>query len=318
MHTVFFSEDDDIVDIRFDKAFKAVFTRDTPRTHQALSGLLSACIGRPLKVLSLIANEPPANAARDRNIRYDIACRFDTEELADVEMTLYSKADEEPREEYYAARLFTAQDIRGANIPYKKLKNVYQVNILADSIRYRDDELVHAFKFYDRQHDLSFDGRMHIITVELEKARRVAEQKTVTGMTPAESWAVFLLYHAERENRALVNEILKMKEDIAMAAENILEFTEAEREWFRNESKLKYELDMQTILYYEKQDARAEGLAEGKVEGRAEGKAEGLVEAEEKSLREKRESAQKMKNAGLAFAQIQEFTGLSATEIEKL
>ncbi|MDR3201165.1 MAG: hypothetical protein LBT68_06865, partial [Spirochaetales bacterium] len=95
-----------------------------------------------------------------------------------------------------------------------------------------------------------------------------------------------------------------------------------EREWFYNESKLKYELDMKGILYRAKRAAREEGLTEGRTEGKAEGKAEGLAEgqkkAEEKSRQEKLESAQKMKNAGLSFTQIHEFTGLSAEEIGAL
>jgi predicted transposase/invertase (TIGR01784 family) len=329
MHTVYFDEDADIIDIRYDKAFKAVFTRDNPRTKKALSGLLSACVGRELNVVSFTANEPPTNSPRDKHIRYDIACRFDTGELADAEITLYPEPDEQPREEYYAARLFTAQDIRESVADYRDLKNIYQINILAKDIRYKDVDIVHSFNFYDPKHNLSFNGRMHIITVELEKADETA-QKPVEEMTPAESWAVFLRYHTEKEKRVLVNEILKAKEDIAMAGENMLEFTEKEREWFYNESKLKYELDMKGILYRAKIAAREEGLLEGKLEGkikgRIEGKIEGMAEgeakarkeAEEKVEQKQRESARKMKTAGLPFTQISEFIGLSVEEIEKL
>ena len=37
-----FSEDDDPVDIRYDKVFKAVFTKETPASKGALSKLVSA------------------------------------------------------------------------------------------------------------------------------------------------------------------------------------------------------------------------------------------------------------------------------------
>ncbi|MDR3201005.1 MAG: Rpn family recombination-promoting nuclease/putative transposase [Spirochaetales bacterium] len=290
MHTVHFDEDADIVDIRYDKAFKAVFTRDTPRTRQALSGLLSACIGRGLSVVSIAANEPPADSPRDRHIRYDIACRFERGELADVEMTLCPEPDEASREEYYAARLFISQDIRGSFADYRDLKSVYQINILANGIRYKDKDIVHSFSYHDPKHNLSFNGRTHIITVELEKAEETAREKPVEKMTPAESWAVFLRYHTEKKKRALVNEILQAKEDIAMAAENILEFTEKENEWFYNESRLKYELDRQSERVVAFKQGREEALIE---------------------------TAQKMKNAGLPLAQIREFTGLSAEEIDE-
>ena len=90
MHTVFFSPEADIPDLRYDAAFKAVFARETPQSRKALSGLLSACIGRPVNVLSLTANEPAPSSVWDKQIRYDIACRLDSGELADVEMTLRS------------------------------------------------------------------------------------------------------------------------------------------------------------------------------------------------------------------------------------
>jgi predicted transposase/invertase (TIGR01784 family) len=324
---VYFEEDADIVDIRYDKAFKAVFTKDNPRTRRALGGLLSACVGKNLSVVSLSANEPAADAAWERHIRYDVVCRLDGGEAGDVEMTLCPEPDETFREEYYAARLFTVQDIRGGDSAYLKLKNVYQVNILANGIRYgQDDEIVHRFGFYDWEHNLNFEGRMHIISVELAKAEKTAREKGCGDMSAAESWAVFLRYHAEKGKRELVNGLLMAKEDIAMAARNMLEFTEKEREWFRNESRLKYELDMKRTLYYAKQAARKtgleEGMAKGMAEGREEGLAEGMAEGEEKARAraegEKLESARKMKNAGLSSARIREFLGLSEEEIEKL
>ncbi|MCL1818843.1 MAG: Rpn family recombination-promoting nuclease/putative transposase, partial [Spirochaetaceae bacterium] len=118
MHTVFFDDDAEIPDLRYDAAFKAVFARENPRSRKALSGLISACIGHQVSVISLAANEPAPVSAWDKQIRYDIACRLDSGELADVEMTLYPTPDEPFREEYFAARLFTGQDIKGAE--YRK------------------------------------------------------------------------------------------------------------------------------------------------------------------------------------------------------
>ncbi|MCL1817683.1 MAG: Rpn family recombination-promoting nuclease/putative transposase [Spirochaetaceae bacterium] len=90
MHTVFFDDDAEIPDLRYDAAFKAVFAGENPRSRKALSGLLSACIGHQVSVISLAANEPAPASVWDKQIRYDIACRLDSGELADVEMTLRS------------------------------------------------------------------------------------------------------------------------------------------------------------------------------------------------------------------------------------
>ena len=46
-----FDDSDDLIDIRMDNVFKAVFTKNTPESQGALSELLSAVIGRPLSVI---------------------------------------------------------------------------------------------------------------------------------------------------------------------------------------------------------------------------------------------------------------------------
>ena len=72
---IFFNDDDDLIDIRFDNVFKAVFARDTQLSNAALSKLVSALIGRELQVESINANEPPVGSLTDRQIRFDISCR---------------------------------------------------------------------------------------------------------------------------------------------------------------------------------------------------------------------------------------------------
>ncbi|MCL1817684.1 MAG: hypothetical protein FWG35_02050 [Spirochaetaceae bacterium] len=177
--------------------------------------------------------------------------------------------------------------------------------------------MIHTFRFHDAQNDLSFNGRMHIITVELAKAEKLAREKAAGELGAAEAWAVFLRYHPEKEKRALVNEILKAKEDIAMAGEAVQGFTQEEIEWFRNESKLKYELDMQSRQAREARLER-EASERGLLEGLAKGRTEALQEAEEKNHREKLETARKLKAMGLSPEQIAEAVTLSPEEIEKL
>ena len=58
MPAVYFTDEADIIDLRYDIAFKAVFAQNNPKSRKALSGLLSACIGREVSVIALNANEP--------------------------------------------------------------------------------------------------------------------------------------------------------------------------------------------------------------------------------------------------------------------
>ena len=108
-----FSDTDNLPDIRYDNFFKAVFTRDTPQSRGALSGLVSAFIGRKVAVKTITANEPAMNNAFDRCIRYDIACKAKTGELINIEMSFFDQdINELVRMEYYSSRQFTAQNIR--------------------------------------------------------------------------------------------------------------------------------------------------------------------------------------------------------------
>ncbi|GHV89491.1 hypothetical protein AGMMS50267_18510 [Spirochaetia bacterium] len=88
MTKIHFDDSDDLIDICRDNAFKAVFTKNIPESQGALSDLVSAIIGRPLSVITIIANEPPIDNLRDRQIRFDIKCKAKDGELVDVEMSL--------------------------------------------------------------------------------------------------------------------------------------------------------------------------------------------------------------------------------------
>ncbi|MDR1618389.1 MAG: Rpn family recombination-promoting nuclease/putative transposase, partial [Treponema sp.] len=100
-----FDETDDLIDICLDNVFKAVFARGTPESQGALSALLSAVTGRNLTVIAITANEPPADNLRDRQIRFDINCKAEAEELVNVEMSLNPDAHEPVRLEFHAGKL---------------------------------------------------------------------------------------------------------------------------------------------------------------------------------------------------------------------
>ena len=89
--TALFDESEDLLDIRKDNIFKAVFTKDTIDSRRALSGLVSAIVGREMEVLDITANEPAPEDTRDRQIRFDINCKTAAGEKVNVEMCLNPK-----------------------------------------------------------------------------------------------------------------------------------------------------------------------------------------------------------------------------------
>jgi hypothetical protein len=123
-HKTFFPDTVDILNPSGDAVFKLIFTRNTGNSRGVLDSLVSAFVGVKTTVLSITANEPPPlDNAADRRIRYDIACRFETGEPANLEMTLYPQKYEAARMEYHLARLYAGQDIHGVFAPQKLLSN---------------------------------------------------------------------------------------------------------------------------------------------------------------------------------------------------
>jgi predicted transposase/invertase (TIGR01784 family) len=287
MKIIHFDDDAEIIDICYDKNFKAILTQDTPQSRAVAAGIVSGFTQRDMGLISITANEPPSNNPWDRQVRYDVACKFSTGERVDVEITLDPKVDEPQRLEYYAARLFTSQNIRGSKKSYIKLNHIYQISLFVNSPLFHDNAFMHHFSYYDPENGLSFDGKTHIIIVELCKVDRIAREKAVAQMTNAERWALFLRYHTDKSKRALVNEIMDCEEDIAMAGETMLGFTQEEIDWHRNESRLKYELDMQSERAHIKEESQ-------------------------------KEIAQNLKKLGLSVEQIAAGTGLSPEEIQRL
>ena len=251
MGKIYFKDDDNLIDIRYDNVFKAVFTKETPESRGALSKLISALIDREVSVNAINANEPPVDYIRDRQIRFDIKCKTESGELVNVEMSLNPKPFEPVRLEYYAGKLFTGQDIRGIDKNYSDLKEAYQIAILAKECFFPDQEFLHNFEYYDKSKKIALNGRTRIITLELSKLEEVVE-KPVNEMDGKESWAVYFRYLTDKSKRYKINEILEHEEGIAMASEVLINISKDEIEQARLESELKYELDTQSNLVYER------------------------------------------------------------------
>jgi len=283
-----------ILDIRYDQVFKAVFTRDTTESRTALSDLISALIGRTVMVEAIVANEPATGYLGQKKIRYDIACKSKDGEPINVEMSFHPKNDELNRLEYFASRLFVGQDIEGVDKSYCDLKETYQISILAQRQFFPDKNLTHTFLYYDPESRVSLDGKIRIITLELEKSAMYVD-KPVGDMSEAEAWAVFFQYLTNEAKREKIKEIIAREEGIAMATNAMCQITDNFEEYARLTSLLKGELDWQSDMVWAKREGRAEGLTE-------------------KAL----EIAGKMKKMGDSIEKIQTVTGIPAETIEHM
>jgi len=259
-----------------------------------LSGLISALIGRTVTVEAIVTNEPPTSYLGQKKIRYDISCISKNKEPIDVEMSFHPIEDELNRLEYFASRLFVGQDIQGIDKTYADLKGTYQISILAQKLFFPDKNLTHTFEFYDPQTHVSLDGKIRIITLELEKSV-VFIDKPIEEMTTTERWAAYFQYLTDEAKREKINEIIDREEGIAMATNALCQVSAEYEAYALQTSLMKGELDWRSSM----KDAKCEGLTQGRNEA---------------SL----DIARKMKNAGRPLSEITEFTGLSMETITQL
>jgi predicted transposase/invertase (TIGR01784 family) len=281
-----FGEGTRILDIRYDPVFKAVFTRDTSNSRLALSDLISALIGRVVSVETIVANEPASGFLGQKKIRYDIACISKNSEPVNVEMSFHPIDDELNRLEYFASRLFVGQDIQGIDKAYSDLKETYQISILAQKSFFPNKNLTHTFQFYDPHAHVSLDGKMRIITLELEKSAAFID-KPAEEMSNAELWAAYFQYLTNEAKREKIKKIIDREEGIAMATDALYQVTADEEEYARLTSLMKGELDWRS----------------------------GMRDAERKASLD---IARKLKGMGLSISQIAEGTGLSTETISQL
>jgi predicted transposase/invertase (TIGR01784 family) len=296
MRKIKFTYEDDIINPCRDNVFKSVFTRNTPPSRGALTRLLSAYMAVPVELVTVTANEPPPVSLYDRQIRFDIAVKFNNGQLGNVEMTTSPEKYEALRFEYYVCRLFAGQDIKGTNKYYDDLQNTYQISLLGESL-FKDHDLLHRFEYYDTEHNLSLGGKTTIITVEFSKTEPLLA-KPAAEMNSMERWSVFFRYITDPEKRDLVNEIMEREEGITMASEVLLAVSRDEAERAALEHEYKNALDLQSIRV----SARREGLVEGEAKGR-----QRLLE-----------SARILKTQGVSPEIIALATGLTPEDIENL
>ena len=180
-------------------------------------------------------------------------------------MSLNPDAFEPVRLEYYAAKLFTGQNIIGKVRDYGHLKKTYQIAIISEGNFFSDDKFLHGFIYYDPENKVKLKGKTRIITMELSKVKSLIE-KPVEKTNAQERWALYFRYLTDKSKREKINQIISEEEGIAMASKVLIKISKNDRERARLISEEKYELDTQSRLSTEVRKAKQLGKLEGRLE----------------------------------------------------
>ena len=231
------------------------------------------------------------------------------------------------RLELFAARLFARQDLRGSDKSYADLQEAFQIAIVGNTRLYPDDSLIHRFRYYDEENDVAFNSKESIITMELSKASGLLD-KPMGELGKAEAWAVYLEYLTDVTKRSTINGILKQEEGIAMASEEMKEISQDFEEWARLESRVKYEMDMQSRRVRQERAERKLKEMEAEISEKeaqiaqkdteiADNKAE-ITQKDTELAQKNAEIARKLKGEGVSWEIISRSSGLSLEEIATL
>jgi len=240
----------EILPAKDDQIFKSLLTRNEPESKIVLMDVIGSVIGR--KVIDVVVknNEPATMDVSQKQERLDVNCEIDGKEIVNIEMQS-SYIRELPdsghknlknKSVYYGCDLFSSQSIKGKS--YTDLVKTYQITFVAYTVfpnltDYRNEFVPRTTTGEILTEELAW------IFVELSKLKDIIE-KPVELMTPLEMWSIFFEFADDPTHRNVVNEIIRVKEEIKMASALLQTISQDDYERARFLSKRKFENDLES------------------------------------------------------------------------
>ncbi|MEW6284296.1 MAG: Rpn family recombination-promoting nuclease/putative transposase [Candidatus Eremiobacterota bacterium] len=303
-----------------DIIFKIVF--GTEASSPVLRALLNALLGlsgqERIAELEILNPYLDKSHVLDKGVILDVKARDGRGRLYSIEVQVCRDPAYTERAVYYLARLFSGQLERGE--PYSRIAKTIGISI-CDFALFSDLEDLHSiYRLYDWEHRRELTDVLELHFIELQKFRR---DKPHELRTPFEKW-LHVLKFGELYEEALgpIPEALTQEEGIEMAldsmrkacaSDEVREMVEMRMKALRDEAtRLEHALEEGLKKGIEK--GIEKGLEKGLEKGREEGRKDGLEEGRRQALRE---TAQRMREAGLSLESITRATGLGAEDLEE-
>ncbi|MFZ5891598.1 MAG: Rpn family recombination-promoting nuclease/putative transposase [Myxococcota bacterium] len=257
-----------LLDPRNDVVFRMLFGK--PENRELLISLLNAVLAPevPIVDIEVLSAELPKDSVDAKGIVLDIRARFADGSQVDVEMQSRTRPAGRSRALYYLSRLYSGQLVRGDD--YDRLEPCIVVFIY-DFVETSSPRLHSKYRMLDCYDHREFSDHFEIHVIELPKL----------PASPAENherwvhaWCKFLTASSIVEL-----EELAMADPIFEKAKSALEHLSADPEARRLAEEREIEARFYKIdLRMARDQAIAEGLAEGRAEGVAQGRAEGVAQ----------------------------------------
>lgn len=319
--------------ISFDWAMKKLLR--SKANFGILEGFLSELLKQDVKIQQLLESESNKDDHDDKQNRVDILVQLASGEIALIEVQVNIEQDYLYRMLYGVSKVVT-QCLKQGD-PYQKIKKIYSINILYFDIGQGKDYLYHGTtKFvgvYQRDElDLNkkqkeFYNKSYLHQIYPEYYLIKINNFDDVAKNTLDEW-VYFLKNEEIKDSFKAQGLLEAKSTL-----DTMKLSEEEKcKYKRYLEDLHYHASMIEVPYHsglfegekvgiEKgkqlgiEEGKQLGIEEGKQLGIEEGKQLGKQEGEQKS---KVEIASNMKKLGIAVNLIQQTTGLSEKEIDKI
>ena len=287
-----------------DFAFKKLF--GTEVNKDLLISFLNALLqGREeIHEITYLNTEHLGTQEYDRRAVFDVYCKNEKGEYFLVEMQKGEQQFFKDRSIYYSTFAIREQAPRG-EWNYG-LKGIYTIGILNFCFENADSSYYHEVKLLDTKTKEVFYDKLTFIYLEMPKFTKTeAELETLF-----DKWLYVIrnLASLMERPRALQEKVFQHLFDAA----EIAKFDKKER--YEYEESLKAYRDLFSVI----ETAELRGEKRGEEKGRAEGLKEGLAQGLREVERNKISTARKMKQLGIALADIVIVSGLSEEEIQQL
>jgi len=245
----FIPMDADLLPPSDDRIFKTLLTH--PDAEQVLIDIVSTVIEQKVLSVEVRNNELPVMDIEEKAERFDVNCTIENGDQVDVEM--HCSRIEEVGEvrlsffnkyTYYLTDLHSSQRSKG--VKYKDMVRTYQVTFTTHDVFPTIPDFVHRFSLRSEDGEQLCD-QINMVIIELSKLNDTLK-KPIGELTSFEKWSLFLNYAPDPVQRLLINDIIKEKEEIGMAAALLQEISKDERERARLRSRRMYETDMMSNI----------------------------------------------------------------------
>ena len=315
----------ELVAIKTDLAFRAVFGRDNVRCKIALKELLNTVLNIQIQELTYVNPLNLKAYAGDKQSEMDIEVTTEQGERIDIEIQLRTMAGFKERIVYYGAKLLG--EALNENEPYDRMKKCKVLSILDFTLFPETKALLNRFCLKEREQNYLYSDILELVFLEMPKL----EEKSVGEMNALEKWLYFLKYVQDENRREKIAHIMEESEGVQMAYEVLREVSADERLRAELRFQEKAARDRLSEIAYAQEKGLREGLERGLLKGKKEGLKEGLEKGIQKGIQKgieeglekgmfqkQREIAGNLLQVGLDDQTIMQTTGLDLETVREL